>query len=86
MEWQPIESAPKDGRWVLIFRDGRQYVARWSSGYETWGVSVARVRGEETAMENVGRLAFYEHVAAEGPSHWMPLPPAPTAPEPAPAS
>lgn len=28
--WQPIETAPKDGIDVLLFEDGKQYVASWS--------------------------------------------------------
>ena len=28
-DWQPIETAPKDGTDVLLYEDGEQYVARW---------------------------------------------------------
>ena len=33
-EWQPIETAPKDGRDILIFhpRMGEMFVAYWSDG------------------------------------------------------
>jgi len=30
-DWQPIETAPKDGTPVLMIEDGRQFVAQWST-------------------------------------------------------
>lgn len=29
MEWQPIETAPRDGTEVLLFQEGQRNVARW---------------------------------------------------------
>lgn len=65
MEWQPIETAPKDGTAVLcfwtrsVYVDGRAYaIAQCHSG--TW-VSV-----DDDEVE------YWE------PTHWMPLPPPPT--------
>lgn len=62
MEWQPIDTAPKDGTFVLI-TDG-----------ET--IEVARTLGSgwiasDGADFDYGR--WDEHL-----THWMPLPPAPT--------
>lgn len=36
-QWQPIESAPKDGTRILLFGDGDQVVAYFNVGYGTWG-------------------------------------------------
>lgn len=35
-QWQPIESAPKDGTRILLFGDGHQVVAYFNVGYGTW--------------------------------------------------
>ena len=74
--WKTIDSAPKD-RDILIYREGRFYVARWRNVYETWGVSVERVPGEETPFHDVGTIGFLSAVAAHGPTHWTELPPPP---------
>lgn len=66
-QWRPIESAPKDGRRVLIFNAlGNVHVGRWGCRY----VGDA---GPE-AWVNEGK-----YIAV--PSHWMPLPAAPSEPQ-----
>ena len=67
--WQPIETAPKDGRDVLLW-------------YPLEGLSdtFERVLPAHWAHENwvfQGR-AFRGYSQAYQPTHWMPLPPAPT--------
>lgn len=63
MSWQPIETAPKDGTFVLLFgphhRAGqdRQLTACWDG--QTW----------ESADDGYGIYLK--------PTHWMPLPEAP---------
>ena len=59
-EWQPIETAPKDGRWVLVFipeaynwHYGERHCAKWVSRESGW------------SMPGIGGLS---------PTHWMPLP------------
>ena len=83
-EWQPIETAPKDGRKVILHYRNRNNVprnvlARWFTA--EWA--------EEIDGDGVGLAAgWYEHIdnwddytdiaIKEGdPSHWMPLPPPP---------
>jgi hypothetical protein len=67
--WQPIESAPKDGTHVLVYRE----LPPWrvmGTGYwcEVAGVSGWICRGISDPPGNLGLSA---------PTHWMPLPPAP---------
>lgn len=39
-KWQPIETAPRDGRRVLVCSEGRHmFVAFWDSKYWGWRVS-----------------------------------------------
>jgi hypothetical protein len=63
-EWQPIETAPKDGTPVFIAWAGTNFhpmVAHAEDG--VWGYLMPD-------------LAFYH--ASRPPTHWMPLPPPPT--------
>lgn len=67
MEWQPIETAPKDGSWVIaLLKDGDICRAAAFEFYRkiVWGTG--RV---------VGMNCYPETVDA---THWMPLPPPPS--------
>jgi hypothetical protein len=62
MEWQPIETAPKSSRNILMFGDGPAmwdcvYVGVWNKHCGLW--------------EGVPGYSVVH------PSHWMPLPPSP---------
>lgn len=61
MEWQPIETAPKDREWILVCqsKNGIIRTARWCETWEHW----------ETGS---GAMSYIASV-----THWMPLPPAP---------
>lgn len=65
--WQPIETAPKDGAWVLAARGVIPYVTAWDDGEEIW---FTFNRGYESVRE--------KHEGLKGvvwePTHWMPLP------------
>ena len=64
LTWQPIETAPKDGQFLVYMpTDDRQpmQVAKWHPNVKVIG----------------GVFAF----DAEPPTHWMPLPSAPAAPQ-----
>lgn len=69
MDWQPIETAPKDGTYILL--GGCKHGPAVRIGY--WGPGRYDHRRRE-----------YERGWADGPAygfnptHWMPLPPAPT--------
>lgn len=66
--WQPIGTAPKDGRSILIFEPTKQRSVgdddlRYAIGYwRTWN--------EQGGWGN-------RNNAVVSPTHWMPLPPAP---------
>lgn len=64
MEWQPIETAPKDGTAILIAKSpcdhwAGMFVAYWSDDLDEWFYSINRI--------------------VRQPTHWMPLPAAPEA-------
>jgi hypothetical protein len=64
-DWQPIDTAPKDGTMILVFRfhadrvRPRIHVARFYDKYNCWG----------TVPSNYSTQ----------PTHWMPLPDPPVA-------
>jgi len=64
--WQPIETAPKDGTYVLVYGyrshvDGSvMHVVRWTKG-DGWA-------------------ADGDDLGEQKPTHWMPLPPPPKQP------
>jgi hypothetical protein len=76
VNWQPIETAPKDGRPVLLFADAETTgpvwaVAKWSSyaikGVKDYGWLIALDPSSGAAVEAVGA------------THWMPPPAGPNA-------
>lgn len=65
MEWQPIETAPKERhKHILLFGDGPSIEQCCYVGY------VTDVWGPEEWREMTGRLVVQ-------PTHWMPLPETP---------
>lgn len=70
MEWQPIETAPRDD--VIVLTDGGQlWQGFWAKGYG-W------ITGFDAGQIHV-RISLY-------PTHWMPLPESPLKAASAPAS
>lgn len=60
--WQPIETAPKDGTEIIAIDDrGEYFVAFWHEASEGWYFGL-----------------FDEVDGKIKPTHWMPLPAAPT--------
>ena len=86
MEWQPIETAPKDGKEILLLGvDCQTYTktvishGSWKiDAYDTWETVV----NTETEVRKilVHREEGYWSSFAASPTHWMPLPSPPTAP------
>ena len=61
--WQPIESIPKDGQWVLVFRKSRQ-----------GGREIQTARWQDGELGGFGWCYCSSHF----PTHWMPMPDTPT--------
>lgn len=77
-EWRPIETAPKDGRFVDLWNGGRVTDARWCTpdghceDHKAWCFLEA-----EEAVEGRGiRWNWWE--LDRVPTHWMQLPAPPT--------
>ncbi len=65
--WQHIETAPKDGTWILVTCGGQKVpaVVFWSSDFDVW-------------IENEEAPASWAHPEEWPLTHWMPLPTPPT--------
>lgn len=69
--WQPIETAPRNGAWVLMTGGNSDY--GWDGDTFPDVVSAQFVNGEwQFAWYDGGYYGVYD-----GPTHWMPLPDAP---------
>lgn len=69
--WQPIETAPRDGRLIWAFERGRGVERRQ---YIAWWVDCGPSRDE-------GQYWQDDNDSEPSPTHWMPLP-TPPLPEP----
>lgn len=66
--WQPIETAPKNGAWLLLVRSVFiPVVAYWDSERGRWLSELEWEVSDETWEE----FLMHEHYR---PTHWMPLP------------
>jgi hypothetical protein len=72
MEWQPIDSAPKDSTRILIYvvspatGEGRVYLAWWAIPYES--------APDERGWWETGLYGASHPVVPQFATHWMPLP------------
>lgn len=71
--WQPIETAPKDGTLVDLWAGERIADCAWNVPSNCWA--------ERSVSSFSGRPYW---AVVNNPTHWMPLPAAPTNPEDAP--
>lgn len=78
LAWQPIETAPKDGTDVLITGGTYWYDAEtFQTEYPFSQVKIARhYKGQDEW--NGGHGSEYDAEYWHKPTHWMPLPPAPS--------
>jgi hypothetical protein len=73
-DWRPIETAPKDGTWVLLYQaDGLTLPVSMGNYYRE------EERGEDGRFLSGGWLLFeVDGLPSYGdPTHWMPLPDGP---------
>lgn len=70
--WQPIETAPKDGAYVLVSNVGGVWVAKFKPVYQS---------GWKPPIPWQSMMLNHNHIPSakrnSGPTHWMPLPPPP---------
>lgn len=83
MDWQPIETAPRDA-FVLLYEDGAMRCGMWESG--RWVPAEIPVLIDAVGNELVSRQLEElrgERLRLSGflyePTHWMPLPAPPQA-------
>ena len=72
MEWQPIETAPKDGSKILLFIPSN--VSRWhvSAGY--WRDDAHARKASPFWCAETSHLMGITWMRSHQPTHWMPLP------------
>lgn len=70
-QWQPIETAPKDGSKILIFCDGKVLMTSWYVHYS--GGQPSRTREPEWEQSEMYG-GFGGYMGPLRPTHWMPLP------------
>jgi hypothetical protein len=82
MNWQTIDTAPKDGSPILVYTPTDGVVVSW------WfiGAYVGRdgiVDGWYSGTHDDSPRAYHDYpmLPSEIPTHWMPLPEPPSAPE-----
>ncbi len=68
MEWQPIETAPKDGSEVLLF------VPSASFGRNV----MSAVWDNDNGGCDASWVVLEGYIGEYNPTHWMPLPPPPS--------
>lgn len=75
--WQPIETAPKDGTYVLLFYPDYRKKVWVGSYYNNETYCHGKLRNKSEGWNNgADRLALIKESL---PTHWMHLPPLPTA-------
>ena len=76
-EWQPIETAPRDGTWILATRKGEEFFkCRWMTAYtlaEEYGGSACDYI--QACWDDGDIQTCWDDGDNEAtPTHWMPLP------------
>lgn len=62
MNWQPIETAPKDGTCILLFIEGQVTEGWWDDTYNAWGTAILSSHGCGCCSSD-----------NEAPTHWAVL-------------
>ena len=80
MEWQPIETAPKDATKVLIVNaDGEMDVAGYVEQWDERTEFVRKAKDGDVYRTVRDECGYWDTDKAYCPTHWMPLPEAPNA-------
>lgn len=69
-EWQPIETAPRDGRNLLLWdADSQSHeIALWSEPHQLWAIDYT------DSMPPSAHAKVSPSNTCYVPTHWMPLP------------
>ena len=67
-DWQPIETAPRDGTWILVYYPRGVRAVNWGGAYHVPQIGTVNAWC-------LGSVGFLE---PDEPTHWRPLPAAPT--------
>lgn len=73
-KWQPIETAPKDGTWIISWNGDEVAPASWGDNSEYQRGEVGWCYGSPWYG---GTLYDGINIMKTQPTHWMPLPDAP---------
>ena len=82
MQWQPIETAPKDGTEVLLYAPGRLTYGAWTEPSDVPEIKYRDGFAPEPEWEEFAPFwSSWDGGFTEDhpPTHWMPLPDAPGA-------
>lgn len=77
-EWQPIETAPRDGTAIIVAL--RDFADGWIVGeayFDATPEYISPLGGQKWWWANQGHTDYYATSIDEGnhpPTHWMPLP------------
>lgn len=80
MEWQPIETAPRDGTYILIARAGENIGGHEPMEITSWCVMENwhyEDLGNDTFKRVMDKPAEFWNNNGHRATHWMPLPPLP---------
>lgn len=71
--WQPIESAPRDGTYILVCNSHGSWIAKWKPVFQS---------GFRPSNPWASMMLNHDHIERPGrfdhPTHWRPLPAPPT--------
>ena len=74
-EWQPIETAPKDGSRVLICGSGGEIdIASYTEQWSVRDYFVRHAKDDDVYKTVKEECGYWETDVAFNPTHWMPLP------------
>lgn len=85
-EWQPIQSAPRDGRQILLWADAWEMtwgiqIGSFKEAEQCWAVCEGTVDDNDEDFDpeaDIDEDEDFDEDANLGPTHWMPLPAPPS--------